>query len=72
LIKYESFEGAKFWALNMDGCTNFYWSCFVKIKAQSKTKVIDLIEELKDKRRFVKYIRQDDAGEGMLPFERVL
>jgi hypothetical protein len=35
----------------------------VKSKKQSKAKVVELVEEIKDKVIFVKYIRMDDAGE---------
>jgi hypothetical protein len=35
----------------------------VKIKDQLKTNVFELDEELKDKGRFVKYVRMDNVGE---------
>jgi hypothetical protein len=31
-IKDESFGGAKFWALNLNVCTDYCWSYFVKSK----------------------------------------
>jgi hypothetical protein len=47
----------------VDDYTDYCWSYFVKNKDQLKTKVVELVEELKDKERFVKYLSLDDAGE---------
>jgi hypothetical protein len=47
LIKDESFGGAKFWALIVDDCTDYCWSYVAKSMDQLKTKVVELVEELK-------------------------
>jgi predicted sulfurtransferase len=56
----ESFGGTNFWSLISDHCIDYCWSYFVKIKDQLKTKVVELVEELKVKGRLVKYGRLND------------
>jgi hypothetical protein len=62
LINDERFGEAKFWALNVDDCTDYCWRTFVKSRDQLKTKAFKLVELLKDKGRFVKFVSLDDAG----------
>jgi hypothetical protein len=42
---------------------NYCRSYFVKSEDHLKTKVVELVKDLKDKGRFVKYVRPDDSGE---------
>jgi hypothetical protein len=41
----------RFWALIVDDCTNYFWSYFVEIKDQLKTKVFESVEEEMEKGR---------------------
>jgi hypothetical protein len=49
----------------VDDYTDYCWNYFVKSKDQVKSKVVELVEELKDKGGFVKFMRLDDAGENV-------
>jgi hypothetical protein len=58
-----TFGGAKFWAMIVDDFIDYFWSYFMKSKDQLKSKVVELVEEIKDKRSFVKYVRIDNSGQ---------
>ena len=62
-IKGESYGGSKFWALVVDDYSSYCWSYFLNKKSDLKGKLVDLIVELKDLKRTVKFLRLDDAGE---------
>jgi hypothetical protein len=62
-IKGESYGGSKFWELVVNDYSSYCWSYFLKRKGDLKNKLIDLMDELKDLKKTVKFLRLDDAGE---------
>ena len=62
-IKEPSVGGAKFWLLGVDDATDFCWSSFLNRKSETKDKIMSLINSLNNKKRRVKFIRCDNAGE---------
>ena len=62
-IKGESYGGSKFWALVVDDYSGYCWSYFLNHKNDIKNKLINLVDDLKDLQKTVKFLRLDDAGE---------
>ena len=62
-IKGESYGGSKFWALVVDDYSGYCWSYFLNHKSDLKVKLVELIVELRDLKKNVKFLRLDDAGE---------
>jgi hypothetical protein len=63
LIKERSLGGAKFRTLVVDDFSDYYWSLFLRNKSYLKTKIINLLTDLKISDGKVKFIRCDETGE---------
>ena len=68
-IKEKSFGGAKFWVLIVDDYTDFCWSLFLKSKSELKSKMMDLLTDLKIASIDVKIIRCNNASENKVFYE---
>ena len=65
-VRHESSGGAKFWLLVVDEATRYQWSYFMKSKKDTKTKLLELAQELKHKHGIeIKNFRCDNAGENV-------
>jgi hypothetical protein len=64
-IKRESYGGSRFWALVVNDYFSYCWSYFLKRKGDLKNKLIDLMDELKDLKKNIKFLRLQDAGENL-------
>ena len=62
-IKGENYGGLKCWALVVDDYSGYCWIYFLNHKSDLKLKLLDLILELRDLKKTVKFLRLDDAGE---------
>ena len=64
-IKGESYGGSKFWVLVVNDYSGYCWSYFLNHKSDLKVTLVELIVELKDLKKTVKFLRLDDAGENL-------
>jgi hypothetical protein len=64
-IKEIRFRGAKFWAMIVDDCTDYFWSLLIKNKSDLKGKIKSLLTDLKIADMNVRFIRCDNAGKNM-------